>query len=86
MTDTPKRFDEWEEVDCNECTHYWDSSCDGVSRGSRIGCNGFLATRNVVIPEKINELKTDILAVKVGYGVCIIMLTIAVLAVRFGWF
>lgn len=57
MTDNPKRFEDWEEVDCNECTHYWDSSCDGASKGSRIGCNSFLATRKVVIPERLNTLE-----------------------------
>ena len=57
MTETPKRFEEWEEVDCNDCSHYWDSSCDGASKGSRIGCNSFLATRSIVIPERLNSLE-----------------------------
>jgi hypothetical protein len=57
MEKSSKRFEDWEEVDCNECTHYWDSSCDGASRGSRIGCNSFLATRSVVIPERLNALE-----------------------------
>ena len=81
-----KRFEDWEKVDCNDCSHYYDNSCDGVSKGSEKPCNSFLATRSVVIPEKINELKCDILAVKIGFGVCIIALTIGLLAVRFGWF
>lgn len=52
-----KRFEDWEQVDCNDCSHYWDSSCDGVSKGSKVGCNSFLATRSVVIPEKIKQLE-----------------------------
>lgn len=60
MSDTPKRFEDWEEVDCNDCSHYWDSSCDGVSKGSRVGCNSYLATRGVVIPEKINSLEKQV--------------------------
>lgn len=52
-----KRFEDWEEVDCNDCSHYWDSSCDGVSKGSRVGCNSYLATRSIVIPERLNSLE-----------------------------
>ena len=71
-----KRFEDWEEVDCNDCSHYWDSSCDGASKGSRVGCNSFLATRKVVIPEKINALEkrvktlTRIVACIIGLDVC----------------
>lgn len=55
--DSPKRFDNWNEVDCNDCSHYWDSSCDAVSKGSKVGCNSYLATRSVVIPAKLNSLE-----------------------------
>ncbi len=54
-----KRFSEWEEVDCNECTHYWDDSCSGVSKGEYRNCTSFKATRNVVIPQQIKELQKD---------------------------
>jgi hypothetical protein len=57
VSDTPKRFEDWEKVDCNECSHYWDSSCDGVSKGSKVGCTSYLATRTVVIPRKLNALE-----------------------------
>lgn len=60
MEKANKRFEDWEEVDCNECSHYWDDSCDGVSKGSRVGCNSFLATRNIVIPERINQLEKQV--------------------------
>lgn len=53
-------FDNWEQVDCNECSHYWDSSCDGVPQDSRKVCNSFLATRSVTIPAKIKSLEKDV--------------------------
>ena len=49
-----KRFEEWEEVDCNQCARYWDSSCDGADK--RI-CTSYLATREVVIPAQIKKLE-----------------------------
>lgn len=59
MSDTTKksRFEDWYDVDCNECSHYWDSSCDGAKKDTRMPCNSFLATRSVVIPEKQNALE-----------------------------
>lgn len=66
MSDTPKRFEDWEEVDCNECSHYWDSSCDGASKGSKVGCNSFSATRKVVIPERLNTLEKRFKWFKIG--------------------
>ena len=57
MEKASKRFEEWEEVDCNDCSNYWDSSCDGATKGSRIGCNSYLATRSIVIPERLNSLE-----------------------------
>lgn len=57
MSETPKRFEDWNECDCNECAHYWDDSCDGVKKGSTKQCNSFLATRSVVIPAKIKDLE-----------------------------
>lgn len=57
MEKESKRFEDWEEVECNDCSHYWDSSCDGASKGSRIGCNSYLATRSIVIPERLNSLE-----------------------------
>ena len=54
----PKRFEDWNQVDCNECARYWDSSCDGVSKGSEKPCNSYIATRDIVLPEKIKRLET----------------------------
>lgn len=79
-----KRFSEWVEVDCNECSHYWDNSCDGCKdtlKGSKTPCNSFLATRSVVIPEKIKRLERVILGLKIAIAVvsCIICGMLAIL-------
>jgi hypothetical protein len=58
-----KIFEDWDEIDCNECAKYWDNSCDGVKsslNGSKRLCNSFLATRSVVIPQELKRLKTAI--------------------------
>ena len=55
-----KRFEDWEQVDCNQCARYWDSSCDSVSEGKNRPCNSFLATRSVVIPAKIKSLENRV--------------------------
>jgi len=52
-----KRFQDWTEVDCNQCARYWDSSCDAV-QGTGKPCNSYIATRNIVIPAKIERLTT----------------------------
>lgn len=56
MSQQSKRFQDWVEVDCNECARYWDSSCDAV-QGSQRPCNSFLATRSIIIPAKIKSLE-----------------------------
>ena len=69
-----KRFSDWQEVDCNDCSHYWDNSCDGVQcpiNGSSKPCNSFLATRSVVIPLKIESIVGHL---KWLYGVVILEL------------
>lgn len=76
MTNTPKRFEDWAKVDCNECGRYWTDQCDGTAKDSTKPCNSFLATRNVVIPERLNQLErrvkwlTVTLACIVGVDVC----------------
>ena len=76
---TSKRFEDWEEVDCNECVHWWDNSCDGVTprkmneKGSKMPCNSFLATRNVVIPLQIKSLQRA----NTRMRVCISLLIVA---------
>ena len=57
---SPKRFEDWEEVNCNDCQRYWDSSCDGVQKGSQKPCNSFLATRSVIIPLQVKSLQKSV--------------------------
>lgn len=82
MSENTKRFSDWEEVDCNDCSHYWDNSCDGVKchiNGSGKPCNSFLATRSVVIPLQIQSIREHL---KWLYGVVILeAITIVVLGV-----
>lgn len=74
-----KRFDNWEEVDCNECARWWDSSCDGA-RERKMPCNSFLATRSVLLPEKLKDCQN---AIKWLSGM-VILLTIAVAILAIG--
>lgn len=72
MSSETKRFSDWQEVDCNDCAHYWDNSCDGVQcsvKGSGKPCTSFLATRSVVIPLQIKALRERL---KWLYGVVIL--------------
>lgn len=82
MSSDTKRFSDWQEVDCNDCAHYWDSSCDGVQcpvNGSSKPCNSFLATRSVVIPLQIKSIVGHL---KWLYGMVILeAITIVVLGV-----
>ena len=55
------RFDEWDEiVDCNYCQHYYDNTCDGVSKGSTRLCKQFKAVRGMNIPEEIKSLQNGL--------------------------
>lgn len=76
MGDTPKRFEDWEQVDCNECARYWDSSCDGVSKDSKRPCNSYLATRSIVIPARLTDLEKRVSKLEVA---CVGMLIIHIL-------
>lgn len=58
MSDKPKVFDDFYEVDCNECECWWTNTCDGVPKGANRSCNSFKATRSVVIPAKIERLES----------------------------
>lgn len=76
MNDTPKRFEDWDKVDCNECAKYWDSSCDGVSKGSQRPCNSFLATREIVIPAKLKKLERRVEWLEWAVGIMIALIAI----------
>jgi hypothetical protein len=75
MSEAPKRFEDWNKCDCNECANYWQDSCDGIKKGATKQCNSFLATRSVVIPAKIKDLEkcvkwlTVLVAILVGWNI-----------------
>lgn len=60
MKDKRKIFDETF-VDCNECEKYYLSQCDGVKRGKNKRCTSFIATRGVIIPQRLKCLERCIL-------------------------
>ena len=73
-------FDDWNElVECNDCTHYWNDTCDGVKKGSQKPCTSFLATRSVVIPAQVKALQNALKWLTVG----IIVETIYVVLMTF---
>lgn len=53
-------FDEWEHVDCNDCTHYWNDSCDGASNGENKPCNSFLATKRIDLHLQVKSIREQI--------------------------
>lgn len=55
-----KKFDDWQDVNCNECSNWWNDSCTGAPAGVKKPCNSFLAQRSVIIPEEIKSLKREI--------------------------
>lgn len=56
-------FDEYL-VDCLECAHYWDDSCDGACGATERSCTAFKAVRRVDIPEQIESLRSEIKGLK----------------------
>lgn len=60
-----KVFSEWDTVDCNGCSHYWDDSCSGVPKDKKRNCSSFVATRRVVIPEQIKKLERQVTNLKI---------------------
>jgi hypothetical protein len=79
----PPVFSEWEDCDCNQCEHYWDSSCDGVGKDKRKLCGQFSATRSVIIPEQIKDLEKQVTILKW----CVVILAwIDILTIVGGWF
>lgn len=80
-----KRFENWHEVDCNECARYWDSSCDGVQALQK-PCNSFLASRKVQIPEQIKALEKSVKRLRIAGVLTSIALILHLLSHILGWF
>lgn len=86
-TNKPKIFEDWEEVDCNNCERYWLNQCDGAKthgKGSNLRCTSFLATRNIVIPEQIKALQNENMRMRVCIGLLALALIIHCLTHVFG--
>ena len=85
-----KIFDEFPTVDCNNCNHYWDNSCDSpktLIKGSTTLCNSFKATRSVIIPLKLERLERALkwlLACVVILGVVTVFTLVLILRMIFG--
>lgn len=79
-----KIFEDFQRVDCNDCSHYWDDSCGGVKKGSEKRCTAFVATRRVDIPLEIKALRNDLKGVAVGSLFVGIALALHVLSHLFG--
>lgn len=79
-----KIFDDFQYVDCNDCSHYWDDTCEGVKKGSEKRCTAFKATRRVDIPEQIKALRNDIKWVYMAFFVETILLLLAIGSGLFG--
>lgn len=88
MEKQTKRFEDWIEVDCNDCAHWWDNSCDGVEptlNQSRKLCNSFLATRSIVIPEQIKSLQRANKRVLAIVGIISLMNIGLFISIMCGW-
>jgi hypothetical protein len=59
-------FDDFPTVDCNDCKHYWDNSCDGTVKGSQRPCKAFSATRRVIYQQEIKSLKEAVRELRIG--------------------
>ncbi len=82
-----KIFDDFQEVDCNECERYYLNQCDGaktLGKGSKLTCTSFLATRNVVIPEQIKSLQKENKRTRVCIGLLVLVDILQCLAHIFG--
>ena len=74
-----KIFEDYPEVDCNTCESYWTDACDGVTHTPK-ECKFYKATRAVVIPAQLEQLKKEIkntrLVMSAGFGLIAGLFTI----------
>lgn len=80
------RFDDWDEVvDCNDCKHYYDETCDGTLTGKQKPCKTFLATRRVDIPLQIKSLQRAVKWLVGAYAVLVAIWIVHILFHVIGW-
>lgn len=56
MSEDRKIFDDYH-VDCNDCQHYWNDTCDAPPDNVERSCTAFIATRRTNIPLQIKTLQ-----------------------------
>ena len=80
-----KIFSDFEQVDCNDCSHYWDDSCGGVKKGTEKRCTAFLATRKVDIPLEIKALRERVKWLRISGLLVNIVVVIHLITHILGW-
>ena len=88
IDELPRRFEEWDTVDCNNCELYWLNQCDGVKytpQGSVMPCKSFLATRSVIIPKQINDVQKSIQKLRVCIAIMGVTIILNIIFQIMGW-
>lgn len=78
-----KIFDDYY-VDCNECQHYWNDTCDGVPSNKERACTSFIATTKVDLPKKLNALEKKVQFIGSVLMVYCIVSTLVLIRIIFG--
>lgn len=82
MNHKQKVFDDFKEVDCEECEAWQLNQCDGVPVGSQRSCTAYKAVRRLNTPLQIKALQKgykDLTRASIIHSVAIILLTLAVI-------
>jgi hypothetical protein len=77
-----KVFDDFKEVDCEECESWQLNQCDGVPVGSQRSCTAYKAVRRLNTPLQIKMLQKgykELRKASIINSVAIILLTLAVI-------
>lgn len=86
MSNEPKRFEEWKDVECDECARYWDSSCDGVPQDAHKPCRSFVANRRVSIEGRVNALENAVHSLRINILCTAVPLILHILFHLMGWY
>lgn len=80
-----KIFEDFQQVDCNDCSHYWDDSCGGVKKDSEKRCTAFLATKRVDIPLEIEALRKAVKWLRISGFLVNIVVVLHLIGHILGW-
>ena len=78
-----KIFDDYY-VDCNECQHYWNDTCDGVPSNKERACSSYIATKKVDLPNKIMLLERKVKNLQATQTLFSILFILVGLCIIFG--